>query len=85
MAMDENGYQISTAYSSYTWQLDALVCKIWRCSTSGLASIDKKTGPSDLCWFKDLILMKYTYGSIEMDNRKNRKGILELFRNFNLL
>ena len=44
-----------------------------------------KIGPLDLCWFKDLIFMKYSYGSIEMDNRKNRKGILELFWNFNLL
>ena len=26
-----------------------------------------KIGPSDLCSFKDLIFMKYTYGSIEMD------------------
>ena len=29
--------------------------------------------------------MKYTYGSIEMDNIKNWKGMLELFWNFDLL
>ena len=44
-----------------------------------------KIGLSDLCWFKDLILMKYNYGSIEMDNGKNRKDILNCSSIFILL
>ena len=41
----------------------------------------QKLGLSDLCWFKDLILMKYTYGSIEMDKKKWKRyiGTLQKF------